>query len=184
MSTKPLATIADLELMPDDGNRYEIIEGEIIVSRSPSIIHQIIFGNLLTELRLFLRSNPIGVVLGGIGVIFDDLNGVIPDIVFVSNKKRDEIASGERINGAPDLVIEILSPGKENARRDRVIKRQTYGNFEVSEYWIVDGENRLVELYRNHNGVLELVETVQENGKVISPLLPGFELQVADIFKF
>src|SRR5581483_3292718 len=144
MTTKPLATIADLELMPDDGNRYEIIEGEIIVSRSPSIIHQIIFGNLLTELRLFLRSNPIGVVLGGIGVILDDLNGVIPDIVFVSNKKRDEIASGERINGAPDLVIEILSPGKENARRDRVIKRQTYGNFEVSEYWIVDGENRSV----------------------------------------
>ncbi|HZS44945.1 MAG TPA: Uma2 family endonuclease [Blastocatellia bacterium] len=184
MTTKPLATIADLELMPDDGNRYEIIEGEIIVSRSPSIIHQIIFGNLLTELRLFLRSNPIGVVLGGIGVILDDLNGVIPDIVFVSNKKRDEIASGERINGAPDLVIEILSPGKENARRDRVIKRQTYGNFEVSEYWIVDGENRSVELYRNNNGVLDLVETVQENGKVISPLLPGFELQVADIFKF
>src|SRR5581483_4605557 len=147
-------------------------------------IHQIIFGNLLTELRLFLRSNPIGVVLGGIGVILDDLNGVIPDIVFVSNKKRDEIASGERINGAPDLVIEILSPGKENARRDRVIKRQTYGNFEVSEYWIVDGENRSVELYRNNNGVLDLVETVQENGKVISPLLPGFELQVADIFKF
>ena len=75
--TVPPLTIADLESTPDDGNRYELIDGEIYVSTSPSIIHQSVLSDILVAIRIYLRQNPIGTILPGIGVIFDDFNGVI-----------------------------------------------------------------------------------------------------------
>jgi Uma2 family endonuclease len=74
----------------------------------------------------YLDINPIGEVIPEAGVIFSDFSGVIPDVVYISNEQSKEIASGDRIKGAPDLIIEILSPGPENERRDRQVKRQLY----------------------------------------------------------
>jgi len=110
---EPLLTVADLDIMPDDGNRYEIIEGELFVSRSPSLTHQSVSGNLFRSVDTYLIQNPIGRLWHTPGVIFSELSGVIPDLVFVSHERRNEIASGDRITGAPDLVIEIVSPGAE-----------------------------------------------------------------------
>ena len=90
MSTQiePLLTIADLDAMPDDGNRYEIIEGELFVSRSPFLTHQRVSVNLLVRISNCLVKNPVGEVLTTPGVIFSEFSGVIPDIVFISNERR------------------------------------------------------------------------------------------------
>jgi Uma2 family endonuclease len=180
----PLMTIADLDSMPDDGNRYELIEGELIVSCAPNLIHQFILRNATVLLDVFLQANPVGVVAPGPGVIFDDYNGVIPDLVFLSNERRDEIASGTRVMGAPDLVIEIISPGAENVRRDRIAKRQVYSRFGVREYWIIDADNRAVEVYKLTELGLEPVATLIGKEVLTSGLLPGFACEVDRFFRF
>jgi len=180
---QPVLTIEDLDLMPEDGNRYELIEGEIYMSRAPSITHQLVFRNLLTGIDVFLMRNPVGLIVPGPGVIFDDFNGVIPDIVFVSNERRAQIISGERFTDAPDLVIEIISPGAENERRDRTIKRRLYGRFGVKEYWLIDLANRAVEIYELGEAGLELVATFSGDDEITSSVLPGFRLKLADLFR-
>src|SRR5215212_5246717 len=93
---EPLLTVSDLEAMPQDGNRYELIEGEILMSRAPSITHQRILRNLMENILLYLAQNRIGEILPGPGVIFDEYNATIPDLVFISNRQREQILSGER----------------------------------------------------------------------------------------
>jgi Uma2 family endonuclease len=181
-TVEPILTISDLDATPDDGNRYELIEGVIYMSCSPNLKHQMVLHNLQFEIELFLRSNPIGFICPGIGVIFDDFNGVIPDLVFISNEQQDEIASGDRVYGAPDLAIEIISPGSENEKRDRGIKRQLYGFHKVKEYWIVDPENRRIEVYKLKKRKLELENDFNTNDELTSPVLKGFRLKLGNIF--
>lgn len=175
---EPLLTVADLDIMPDDGNRYEVIEGELFASRSPSLTHQSVSGNFFHSIKIYLSGNPIGEIWATPGAIFSEFSGVIPDLVFVSHTRRGEIASGDRINGAPDLVIEILSPGVENERRDRLAKRQLYGKHGVKEYWIVDFEKRTVEVYVLQGPTLELKSLLSEHDEVTSTVLPGYFCKV------
>jgi Uma2 family endonuclease len=179
---QPLLTIADLELMPEDENRYELVEGELIVSRSPSLTHQRVLKNLLTSINNNLEQNPIGEVFATPGVIFDELSSVIPDLAFVSRERMPLIAPEERILAAPELMIEIVSPGKENARRDRVVKRQVYAKHGVQEYWVVDPEHRTLEIYRLQQQSLELIVTLAEQDEVSSPLFPHLSFPVIKIF--
>lgn len=179
---EPLLTIADLDSMPDDGNRYEIIEGELIVSRSPNLIHQTVSGNIFRSVDGYLIQNPIGRIWTTPGVIFSEYSGVIPDLVYVSNERRDEIASGDRVMGSPDLVIEIVSPGAENERRDRLVKRQLYGKYGVKEYWIVDFHNRTIEVYALQGQMLQLQSILTEKEELTSSVLPGYRCKVETIF--
>jgi Uma2 family endonuclease len=185
MATKiePLMTVADLEAMPEDGNRYEVIEGELFVSCAPGLTHQQVSANILYVIRSYLEKNGIGRVLATPGLILTELSGVIPDIIFFRHERRPEIVSGERLTGAPDLVVEILSPGSENIRRDRVAKRQLYARHGVLEYWMVDPQNCSLEVYLLRQGSLELVATLKNQDEVTSPVLPGFTCPVTDIFK-
>ena len=169
--------------MPDDGNRYEIIEGELFVSRSPSLTHQSVSGNFFINIRNFLAQNPIGKVWATPGVILSQIDGVIPDLVFVSNERISEIASGDRIVGAPDLAIEIVSPGTENERRDRIVKRQTYGKSGVKEYWIADYQRRSIEVYLLEGSILKLNSTLKDQDDLTSTVLAGFKCKVSDIFR-
>jgi Uma2 family endonuclease len=178
---EPLLTIADLDSMPEDGNRYELIEGELFVSRAPSLIHQRIVFKFMLALGNYLEQNPIGKIWPGPGVIFSDFSGVIPDIIYISNQRLDKIASGDRVTGAPDLIIEILSPGAENERRDRQAKRQLYGKYGVKEYWIVDSQKANLQIYRSAK--LRLTATLTKKDELTSPLLPGFNCRVRDIFQ-
>jgi Uma2 family endonuclease len=186
MSTRiePLLTIDDLDAMPDDGNHYEIIEGELLVSRAPSLIHQVIVKNFIAYIQRYLDQNPIGFVVPGPGVIFSDFSGVIPDIVFITNERRSEIAFGERITGAPDLVIEVVSPGPENEKRDRIAKRQLYGKYGVKEYWVVDPYKRTIEVYLLKAQTLKLRATYTEQDDLVSSELAGFTCKVRTIFQF
>jgi Uma2 family endonuclease len=178
---EPILTIADLDAMPEDGNRYEVIEGELFVSCAPSLRHQRLVGNLLFLSNRYLLTNRIGEAYPGPGVIFSNFSGVIPDVVFLSNERIRKIARGDRIAGAPDLVIEILSPGTENERRDRHSKRQLYRRYGVKEYWIIDSERRTIELYRTAR--FKLARTLSIDDQLTSQLLPGFCCKVSEVFE-
>jgi len=103
---EPLMTIADWEAMPDDGNRYEIIEGELFASRSPGLTDQIVLGNLVFLIRSYLEQNPIGMVVFTPGLILSEYSGVIPDIVFFSHLRAGNIISGERLTGPPEQDLQ------------------------------------------------------------------------------
>jgi Uma2 family endonuclease len=176
-------TIADLDAMPtEDGNRYEIIEGELFVSTSPGLTHQNVSDNLVVLLRMFLKANPIGVAVSRPGLVLSEYSGVIPDIVYFSNESRERVISGERLASAPDLVIEILSKGAENTRRDRIVKRQLYAKHGVPEYWIIDCERRAIEVYRLDGPLLQLASTFEYEDKISTVAVPGFSCAVSEIF--
>ena len=131
-----LLTNQDLEGLPRDGNRYELIEGELYVSAPPDLIHQRCLGKVYFAFAQYLDDQLIGDIVFGPGVILSDYDGVIPDLVYLSNERRDQIATGTRIYGAPNLVIEVLSPGMQNMERDRKLKLKLYDKYGVDEYWI------------------------------------------------
>lgn len=184
MSAKvePILTVDDLDALPDDDNRYELFEGELFVSRAPGISHQRVLGNIYAVIRTYLEQNPIGEILLTPGVIFDQFNSAIPDAVFSSHQHISEIVSGERFVKAPELVIEIVSPGKENARRDREVKRQVYGKHGVKEYWTADPLNRSLEIYHLKRHNLVLAETLMDEDNLTSSMLPGFKCRASQIF--
>src|SRR5215213_8953907 len=145
---KHLMTVADLDAFPDDGNRYELIEGELFVSCAPGLPHQLVLHNLQVKLAAYLEQNPIGIVAPGPGAVFSNYDAVIPDLVFVTNERLNSIVANDRFVAAPDLVIEIISPATENRARDLNAKRKLYGKYGVQEYWVVDGQNSSVLIFR------------------------------------
>ena len=179
---EPLMTVADLEGIPDDGNRYELIEGELYVSRAPGLTHQIVSDNIVHLIRSYLDRHPIGIIVSTIGLILSDYNGVIPDIVFFRHEDYDRLVSNERLYSAPELVVEILSSGSENIRRDRVAKHRLYAKYGVKEYWMVDRDQLTVEVYRLKDGALELVSKLKEHDLVETPILPNFVCAAREIF--
>ena len=184
MTTKiQLLTIADWDAMPyGDGNRYEIIEGELFVSCSPGLTHELVLTNLSALIWNFLKSNRIGTVVGGTGVILSKYSGVIPDLIFFSHDVRDTLVKNDRVHGPPTLVVEVLSPGSSNIHRDRVVKLQLYAKHGVPEYWIVDLKNYAIERYVNQGSSLRLEETLGVDKTLTTPALPGFSCQVSEIF--
>ena len=179
---EPLLTVADLDACPDDSNRYELIGGELFLSRAPGIPHQRVVLNLEVSISRYLSDNPIGILVPGAGATFSDYDAVIPDLAFVRKERWDQVVTGEKFTGALDLVVEVISPGAENRRRDLLVKRQLYGKYGVAEYWVIDSENRLVEIYRLRDDRLESVATLRNSDDITTPLLPGFQLNVSAIF--
>jgi Uma2 family endonuclease len=176
-------TSADLALLPDDSNRYEIIEGELIVSRSPSYEHQYTCVRLGRFLDEWNDRHKTGIALVAPGVIFADDEDVIPDVVWMSRERLlRSVDKAGHLHDAPELAIEVLLPGKENARRDRQAKLELYSRRGVEEYWIVDWIQHQLEIYRRDSGSLNYVATLHHNDTLESPLLPGFSCLIADLF--
>ena len=184
LRVKHLMTVDHLESIPyDEWHRYELIEGELYVSCAPGIPHQLVLGNLQAELYLYLRQNPIGTLVLGPWAVFSDYDSVIPDLVFVRKDRWASIVQDDRFYGAPDLMIEILSPGSTNHARDLKLKRRLYGNYGVPEYWVVDGWDRSVIVFRLTNNTLEEIVTLRETDWLESPIFPGLSLKLSDIFR-
>jgi len=143
----PQITWDDVQQLPDDGNRYEAIEGALYMTPAPSVRHQTISFRLQREIaRLLVDPGHGWVWYAPIGVRFPGTGeGVQPDLVFVSKGRRGIVAPDE-IKGPPDLVVEILSPG--TAARDRDLKRRLYERQGVTEYWIVDPDVEAVDVWR------------------------------------
>jgi Uma2 family endonuclease len=176
-------TSADLEALPDDGKRYEIIDGELYVSKQPHWHHQFVCGRIFRFLDEWNDQTGAGVVNAAPGLIFADDDDVAPDVIWIS-KERLATALDEKghLHAAPELVVEVLSLGFHNERRDREAKLKLYSRRGVHEYWIVDWQQRQVEVYRREQAALRLVETLFEQDELRSPLLPGFACRVGQLF--
>ncbi len=117
------------------------------------------------------------------GVILSKFSGVIPDIVVFLDEQRETIVANDRLIGPPALVIEILSPGSQNIRRDRVVKLDLYSKHGVQEYWIVDPKKLLLERYVLRESSLELVETLTKEDQLTINALPGFSCPMSRVFR-
>ena len=176
-------TSADLELLPDNGNRYEIIEGELVVTRAPRWEHQKVTNNVCVDLTNWSRQTGLGEAVQVPGLIFTDGDNIIPDVVWVSYERLAQILDESgHLAGAPELVVEVMSPGEENERRDRQSKLKLYSVQGVREYWIFDRLQQKVEVYLRENGVLKLAMTLFKEDNLTSALLPGFSASVAALF--
>jgi len=176
-------TSADLKLMPNDGSRYEIIEGELYVSRQPSTEHQYACNRLGRFLDEWNDEARAGIVLPAPGLIFADDDDVAPDVIWISRKRyEDGLDKAGHLHVAPELIAEVISPGKLNEYRDRESKLDLYSRRGVREYWIVGWMFKRVEIYRRKRNKLVLVKTLNSRDRIESPLLPGFSCSVSNLF--
>ena len=174
---------SDLELLPENGNRYEIIEGELYMSKQPHWHHQTTCGNAYFKLKVWNEIHGKGFATIAPGIIFDDDDDVAPDVVWISKERMALAWNKGKLTAAPELVVEVLSPGSQNAKRDREAKLKLYSRRGASEYWIIDWMRRTVEVYRRENGALHLVETLFVNDYLETPLLEGFKCKVSEFFE-
>ena len=176
-------TTQDLELLPDDGRRYEILDGELLVTRAPHWGHQETCGNIYAALKAWSRTTGLGKAAINPGIIFTDADNVIPDVVWATHERLAVLLDeAGHLTAAPELVVEVLSPGAENDRRDRDLKLRLYSSRGVQEYWIVDWQLQQVEVYRRQEGKLGLVATLLVPDTITSPLLPDFSCAVEQFF--
>ena len=176
-------TTADIALFPDDGKRYEIIDGDLIVTRAPHWNHQQIAGRIFSALDSWSQSTGFGEAAFTPGIVFTDADNVIPDVVWVSHNALDQLLNDAgHLTGAPELVVEVLSSVGENRRRDYQLKLKLYSQQGAQEYWIVDPERQQVQAYRREEAVLALSATLHETDSLTSPLLPGFACPLAAVF--
>lgn len=174
---------ADLDLLPDSSNRYEIIDGALLVTRAPHWGHQKASGNTHSELRNWSIDTGLGEAVQAPGILFSDADNVIPDVVWISKERlATSLDDAGHLTAAPELVVEVLSQGGENERRDREVKLKLYGARGVKDYWVLDWRLKQVEIYRRHSGVLQLVSTLFPGDVLTSPLLPGFSCDVERLF--
>jgi Uma2 family endonuclease len=174
----------DLELLAHDPRRREIIAGEMYVSTMPSREHQRVCFQVAVPLDAWNRTTGRGEVYLAPGVIFASDDDVAPDVVWISAERSDGgWDSAGHLRRAPELVVEVLSPGATNERRDREAKLTLYARRGVDEYWIVDWRHRVVDVFRRDGEALLQTSRLREDDNVTSPLLPGFSAPVADVFR-
>ena len=155
-------TYDDFVLFPDDGLRHEIIDGEHYVTPCPNMRHQLLIGRLHFEIELFLRAHR------GVGRIF-------------IAAAQDEILTAKNVQGAPALVVEVLSPGTR--RTDEQAKRQLFDRGGVREYWMVDPDFNVVTVFRRQaDGSFPLVANLAHAEALTTPLLPGLEIGLTGLF--
>jgi Uma2 family endonuclease len=174
-------TYEDYVLIPEDGQRHEILDGEHYVTPAPFIRHQLISSNLHSLLGPFIRKRRLGTLLAApTDVLLSPHDIAQPDLLFISNE-RAGIVTEKNVQGAPDLVIEILS--KSTRRRNEDLKLERYGLFGVLEYWIVDPKRRGVKVFRREDDRLRLAAELAIGDVLTTSLLPGLEIALAEIFE-
>ncbi len=173
-------TYEDYSKLPE-GATYQLINGELVMSPSPTTFHQIIVNNISTLLTNHVRKNKLGRILPSpIDVYFNEYETFQPDIVFIS-QERKEIIKEKRIEGSPDLVIEILS--ESNAYYDLKHKKNIYEKYGVKEYWIVDPMEKSVEVYESKGKTFTLIDRQKDKGKIKSKVFEGLKIDAKDVFK-
>jgi Uma2 family endonuclease len=177
-------TYDDFLLFPDDGKRHEIIDGEHYETPSPDTRHQDLVVRLCLAVGSFLRENPGHgcVFVAPFDVVFSFHDVVEPDLVFIAADQL-QILTERNVQGAPALVVEVLSAGTR--KRDEQIKRHLFDRGGVREYWLVDPELDLIKVYRRtaERRLERAAELTAEDDAVLTtPLLPGFALPLRELF--
>lgn len=181
MSVQEKYTYRDLLTIPDDGNRYEIFEGKLVKTPPPLIDHQRVVTNLIKLISKYADPLNLGMLLSApVDVYFDEETTLEPDILFVSNE-RLKIVERDRINGAPDVVVEIISESTES--RDRGFKFKRYAQEGVKEYWIVDPSNKSIEIYRLKGTGLALAGKISGTDELESPYFTSLKIAANRVFE-
>lgn len=185
MATETSTRLAyeDYVELPDDGNRYEIIDGELFVNPAPVPRHQMIVANLLSALHHYLRQHGGGCVLTSpIDVLLGPGNVVQPDLIIITSA-NGSVVQEKNISGAPDLTIEVLSDSTR--RKDEIAKRKLYDQAGVAEYWIVDPELEMVKIHRRIDAGFQRVAEIstETGGTITTPILAEFALDIHDVFR-
>ena len=177
------ATYEDYLNMPDD-IRYELLDGELVMAPTPSTRHQRIALQLATVLKAFIDRNSLGeLFIAPLDVVLwdgDEANVVEPDLLFVSAGRTDMITEAN-VQGAPDLVVEILSPSTES--RDRGYKRELYARHGVREYWLVDPDASTITVLALSENDYAVAGTYGEGQTLVSPTLEGLDLRLGEVFE-
>ncbi len=183
LATAQKYTLADYEALPE-GAPYQLIHGELVISPTPTPYHQKILGRILCKVLKFAEQSDLGQVFPSpIDVYFNDDNAYQPDVVFVSTERLDIIGE-TNVQGAPDLVVEVLS---SNAKRDLVDKKDVYEAFGVKEYWIIDPERKSIDVLENtlgkYGNEFRLYSRARNGeGAVESKVLTGLSVEAGYVF--
>lgn len=176
---RPRFTYEEYRQLPDD-ERYEVLEGALVMTPAPNRDHQTILTLMTIRLGTFVLTSDLGMLYAApFDVILSEHNVVQPDLLFI-RKDRLGIVEERGVEGAPDLVIEILSPSTAN--RDLETKRRMYSQFGVQEYWIVDPKARTVELLTQQGAGLDTWQRYEGEATLQSPLLTGLTVSLTEIF--
>ncbi len=176
-------TYEDFLHFPADGKRHEIIDGEHYVTPSPNTKHQAVSMNLTRAFMLYLEQHRHGRLLAApFDVVLSDLDVAEPDLLYISHE-RVQVLTSQHVRGAPDLAVEIVSPGTR--KTDEVTKRQLYERFGVGEYWVVDPELDAITVHRRvQDAFVRVAELSTEHADMLTtPLLPGFSVKLAEVFE-
>jgi len=175
-------TYEEFMALPDDGKRYELIEGELVLNPAAVPLHRQITLRIASTLLNYFDERRNGrVYTGPLDIVLSDATVLEPDVVVILNERVALIGS-KNVQGAPDIAIEVLSPGTR--RRDEGAKRRLYEHHGVIEYWIVDPEAELVKIYRRSGTAFAPAVEIDTDagGAITSPLLPEFSLDVRQVF--
>jgi Uma2 family endonuclease len=178
--TKPI-TARDFMELPEGPPYYQLIEGDLYTAPSPDLYHQDIAGNIYFHIRLYLAKRRVGTVhIAPSDVQLSELNVYEPDVYFVANSRKS-ILTRHGAEGAPNLVVEVLSP--RTAKLDKGAKRAVYARTGVEEMWIIDPDAKRVHVYRLGDSAEEPAGIFGIRQKFESPLFPGLKISVAKIFQ-
>jgi len=181
MPARVLLTYDDYAALPDDGHRYELHEGELVMTPSPRTRHQVIVGNLHLMLAEHVQRHGLGeVFVSPIDVILSRISVLQPDLVYVE-QARLGIVTERAIEGAPTLVVEVLSPSTD--RRDRIVKQALYAQYGVVHYWIVDPAAQMVDALRLRDGAYEILGRLDGAVPVSLPPLTDLPLDPAAVWR-
>ncbi len=179
IAKKRRLTYSDYEKLPE-GAPCQLIGGKLVMTPAPVPYHQMVSRNIGFELLLFVRGKDLGEVLyAPIDVFLSDTETYQPDIIFIS-KERLDIIGEKKIEAAPDLVMEVLSP--VTAYYDLRHKKNIYEQYGVKEYWIVDPIEKSIEVYENSGKEFKPVDKIREKGSINSRVLKDFAISVEKIF--
>jgi Uma2 family endonuclease len=170
---------ADLERWPEDGRRYELYDGEVFEIPSPLLIHQFVLGRLHLALSAYVQAHGGAVFVAPLDIVLTDFDVVQPDVLLFTPEREHLLQMRQVTRHAPDLAIEILSPG--TARNDRGRKLRLFERHRVREYWLVDPDGPSVEIYRLADVRLVSVALARGEERVESPLLPALDLRPSDL---
>lgn len=180
LTEKKKYTIEDYMKTPDDV-RYELIEGELLMTPSPLTRHQRAVGKFYIKLDNYVTLHGLGeVFVCPYDVVLDNENVFEPDVIFVS-EENSSIITEANIKGAPDLVIEVLSPS--TAQRDLIKKKRIYAEYGVKEYWIADPGEKRVELHILNNKQFDLKKSYGQDDVIESVILHGLRIPLKEVFQ-
>ncbi|MGD0091456.1 MAG: Uma2 family endonuclease [Planctomycetota bacterium] len=173
-------TYAEYRALPETGPRYQLIEGDLVMSPAPSFFHQRLSGRLYRSLGTFVAEHRLGEVLyAPLDLILDEENVLQPDLVFIAASQENIIAP-EGLRGAPALCVEILSP--RTSELDTGIKRRLYARFGVEEYWLVSPEEKRIYVYRLQENASAPAKILGLGDTLTSALFPGWAMRLEEFF--